>query len=138
MMYKPDRDYFERKMDIVLRDLDNYTNEELWREVSRILTGATGMPSAEDLVKAQAADPIKEWYAVDEKLPNKKEMVLLYRDGEDYILPGYINDKGVFFALTADIGVSYHSGVTNWKEINSDSELTKLAEIQGAHNETSS
>lgn len=50
-MSKPDFDknYVRRKLTLVLRDLDHYTAEEFWREISRIAHGATGLPSAEQL-----------------------------------------------------------------------------------------
>jgi len=46
-------DYAEDKLGLLLRDLKqrNYTKEEFWRQMSRITEGATGLPSAEDLLK---------------------------------------------------------------------------------------
>ena len=49
MTDKPDISYFKSKINCVLRDLDNYTKIELWREMSRITSGATGLDSAEEL-----------------------------------------------------------------------------------------
>lgn len=50
-MSKPkfDRNYARRKLELVLRDLRDYTADEFWREISRIASGATGLPSAEQL-----------------------------------------------------------------------------------------
>lgn len=46
---KFDRNYARRKLELVLRDLNDYTADEFWREISRIASGATGLPSAEQL-----------------------------------------------------------------------------------------
>lgn len=46
---KFDRNYARRKLELVLRDLSDYTAAEFWREISRIASGATGLPSAEQL-----------------------------------------------------------------------------------------
>lgn len=43
------RNYARRKLELVLRDLSDYTAAEFWREISRIASGATGLPSAEQL-----------------------------------------------------------------------------------------
>lgn len=51
---KPNTEYFKRKMEIVLRDLNLYDSGELWREVGRIVSGATGLPKAEDLTPVQS------------------------------------------------------------------------------------
>lgn len=50
-MSKPkfDRNYARRKLELVLRDLRDYNADEFWREISRIASGATGLPSAEHL-----------------------------------------------------------------------------------------
>lgn len=46
---KFDKGYARRKLALVLRDLNDYTADEFWREISRIASGATGLPSAEQL-----------------------------------------------------------------------------------------
>src|SRR5690625_3968912 len=43
------RNYARRKLELVLRDLRDYTADEFWREISRIASGATGLTSAEQL-----------------------------------------------------------------------------------------
>src|SRR5690625_3982870 len=43
------RNYARRKLELVLRDLRDYTADEFWREISRIASGATGLPSVEHL-----------------------------------------------------------------------------------------
>src|SRR5690625_7870320 len=43
------RNYARRKLELVLRDLSDYTADEFWREISRIASGATGLPSVEHL-----------------------------------------------------------------------------------------
>ena len=50
-MSKPEfyKNYARSKLELVLRDLDHYTAEEFWREINRITSGATGLPSAEQL-----------------------------------------------------------------------------------------
>lgn len=44
-----DKDYAERKLIVLLRDLNNYDAGEFWREMSRIASGATGSDHAEQL-----------------------------------------------------------------------------------------
>lgn len=46
---KFDKGYARRKLALVLRDLNDYNADEFWREISRIASGATGLPSAEQL-----------------------------------------------------------------------------------------
>lgn len=44
-----DHDYARRKLTTLLRDVNNYTTDEFWRQMSRIAAGATGQEHAEDL-----------------------------------------------------------------------------------------
>lgn len=44
-----DKGYARRKLELLLRDLNDYTADEFWREVNRVTSGATGLPSAEQL-----------------------------------------------------------------------------------------
>ncbi|WP_139172618.1 hypothetical protein [Onishia taeanensis] len=44
-----DHDYARRKLTTLLRDVNNYTADEFWRQMSRIAAGATGQAHAEDL-----------------------------------------------------------------------------------------
>lgn len=51
---KFDKNYAREKLKLVLRDLNAYTADEFWREINRITSGATGLPSAEALVELEA------------------------------------------------------------------------------------
>lgn len=44
-----DHAYARSKLETLLRDLDRYTGDEFWRAMSRIASGATGSPHAEEL-----------------------------------------------------------------------------------------
>jgi hypothetical protein len=47
-----DTNYARGKLQLVLRDLEHYNDEELWRELSRIAYGSTtGQPNAEELLR---------------------------------------------------------------------------------------
>lgn len=46
---KFDKNYARKKLKLVLRDLNDYTADEFWREINRVTSGATGLPSAEQL-----------------------------------------------------------------------------------------
>lgn len=44
-----DHDYARQKLETLLRDVNSYTGEEFWRQMSRIAGGATGTSHAEEL-----------------------------------------------------------------------------------------
>tara|TARA_R100000388_G_C7231930_1_gene155214 strand:- start:1078 stop:1347 length:270 start_codon:yes stop_codon:yes gene_type:complete len=48
-----DYNYAASKLEQLLRDvrMKNYTDEEFWRQMSRIVRGSTGLPSAEELLE---------------------------------------------------------------------------------------
>ena len=46
---KMDHSYARSKLTVLLRDLDRYTGEEFWRQLSRIAAGSTGAIHAEGL-----------------------------------------------------------------------------------------
>jgi len=46
-----DHDYARSKLELLIRDLDHYTGEEFWRQLSRIAAGATGASHAEGIRK---------------------------------------------------------------------------------------
>jgi hypothetical protein len=48
--------YARDKLTLLLRDLDQYTAGELWRQMSRIAEGATGIPHAESLARELKSD----------------------------------------------------------------------------------
>lgn len=50
------KDYAKEKLELLLRDLDNYNDGEFWRQMARIADGATtGQPNAEQLQKENKA-----------------------------------------------------------------------------------
>ena len=77
------------------------------------MTFSTPEETLVELLK-QALDALPRWVSVEDELPENKVNILLYREREEFCLPGFRDENGSFFALTADIGLSWHSGVTHW------------------------
>lgn len=50
-----DHRYAKEKLTLLLRDLDSYTSDEFWRQMSRIAAGATGADHAEEIAKERDA-----------------------------------------------------------------------------------
>jgi len=83
------RNYARRKLELVLRDLRDYTADEFWREISRIASGATGLPSVEHL-KGHA----EELEAINLELTK-----MLLEEG---------SEKAKLVEALEDIGASWH------------------------------
>jgi hypothetical protein len=96
--------------DKLLQEIDGYTapgaGVEINIETTQKLVGL--LQRARDRL-----GDLPHWVSVEDKLPEKYCHVQLYREREDFSLPGFYDGEN-FFALTADIGKSWHSGVTHW------------------------
>ena len=67
-----DHRYARDKLTTLLRDLDRYTADEFWRQMSRIAAGATGADHAEELAKKLNLTPVNESKLSESRGPQNK------------------------------------------------------------------
>ncbi len=78
--------YAKDKLSLLLRDIDNFNDGELWRELSRIAYGSTiGQPNAEDLVK-QFAESTVYSKSLERENARLKSLLIANEGGSDKVV----------------------------------------------------
>ena len=114
--YGVDRDYFTKKLEIIIRDMRNYTPDELARSLGRLAMVADSDVMQEPEFSATTPQPADVWIKCSERLPARGEWISGFTD-TGRVMPAKLIDNGdsTYFRTAGD-EVS-EGGIVEWQPL---------------------